>query len=38
MCSPAICPRCRKVTYSGCGSHVTQVLAKVPPEKRCICR
>jgi hypothetical protein len=38
VCSPAICPRCRKVTYSGCGGHVAQVLAKVPPEKRCTCR
>ena len=38
VCSPAICSKCRKVTYSGCGGHVSQVLAKVPPEKRCTCR
>jgi hypothetical protein len=38
MCSPAVCGQCRKVTYSGCGQHVNQVLANVPPENRCTCR
>jgi hypothetical protein len=38
MCSPAVCGRCRKVTYSGCGMHVQQVLANVPPDQRCTCR
>ena len=38
MCSPAICNQCRKVTYSGCGMHVEQVLASVPTENRCTCR
>jgi hypothetical protein len=38
MCSPAICGQCRKVTYSGCGQHVGQVMANVPPENRCNCR
>jgi hypothetical protein len=38
MCSPAICHRCRKTTYSGCGMHVDQVLANVPPQQRCTCR
>ena len=38
MCSPAICPRCRKATYAGCGMHVDQVLAGVPQDKRCTCR
>ncbi len=38
MCSPAVCPRCKKVTWSGCGMHVDQVMASVPPEKRCTCR
>jgi hypothetical protein len=37
MCSPAICPTCRKVTYTGCGMHVDQVLAGVPQERRCEC-
>jgi hypothetical protein len=31
VCSPAICSKCRKVTYSGCGGRVSQVLAKPPP-------
>ena len=30
MCSPAVCHQCRKVTYSGCGMHVAQVMASVP--------
>lgn len=38
MCSPAICPSCRKVTWSGCGRHVDQVMAHVPADKRCTCR
>lgn len=38
MCSPAVCPRCRKVTWNGCGMHVDQVMASVPNEKRCTCR
>jgi hypothetical protein len=38
MCSPAICRTCNKVTYSGCGMHVDQVLANVPVERRCTCR
>lgn len=38
MCSPALCPTCKKVTYVGCGRHVDQVLAEVRPEERCTCR
>ena len=38
MCSPAICSQCRKVTYTGCGMHVEQVLANVPQDQRCTCR
>ena len=34
MCSPAVCPRCRKMTYSGCGMHVEQIFAGVPRERR----
>ena len=33
MCSPAVCGQCRKVTYSGCGQHVAQVMANVPPAR-----
>ncbi len=38
MCSPAICRTCSKITYSGCGMHVEQVLAQFPAENRCDCR
>ncbi len=38
MCSPATCPRCQKVTYSGCGQHVDQVLSRIPVPQRCSCR
>jgi hypothetical protein len=38
MCSPAVCDRCKKVTWTGCGAHVAQVLANVPQDKRCTCR
>jgi hypothetical protein len=38
MCSPAICRSCGKVTYSGCGRHVDQVMASVPEPRQCTCR
>ena len=38
MCSPALCPQCRKVTWTGCGNHVEQALAGFPAERRCECR
>ena len=38
MCMPAVCNRCKKTTYSGCGMHVEEVLASVPPERRYTCR
>ena len=28
MCSPAVCGRCGKITWSGCGQHADQVLAR----------
>ena len=37
MCSPLICDRCKKVTWTGCGDHVDQVLADVPVDRRCTC-
>ncbi len=37
MCSPAICRQCSKVTYTGCGEHVEQVLSMYAPEERCTC-
>ena len=38
MCSPAVCNCCGKITWTGCGGHVDQALASVPPENRCTCR
>lgn len=38
MCSPALCDRCSKITWTGCGQHVDQVFANVPAERRCTCR
>jgi hypothetical protein len=38
MCSPAPCHSCGKVTWSGCGEHVDQVMAQVPEPQRCTCR
>lgn len=38
MCSPAPCRSCGKVTWSGCGMHVDQVMAGVPRERQCSCR
>lgn len=38
MCSPATCPRCQKVTWTGCGMHVDAALASVPNDRRCTCR
>lgn len=37
MCSPAPCRQCGGVTWTGCGSHVDQVMANVPAERRCAC-
>lgn len=38
MCSPAMCSACGRTTWSGCGAHVEQVMAKVPVARRCGCR
>jgi hypothetical protein len=38
MCSPAVCNRCKKITWTGCGQHVDQALAGVPADERCTCR
>jgi hypothetical protein len=38
MCRRANCKRCGKPTYAGCGAHVEQALAGVPPDDRCRCR
>jgi len=33
MCSPVVCPRCKKITWSGCGNHADQIMAAIPEEK-----
>jgi hypothetical protein len=38
MCRRVQCSRCGKPTFAGCGAHVEQVLADVPPRSRCRCR
>jgi len=38
MCRRVSCAACGKPTYAGCGAHVDQVLAGVPPAERCQCR
>lgn len=38
MCSPASCPTCGKATWTGCGMHADQVMARVPVPERCQCR
>ena len=37
MCSRATCRKCGKTTWSGCGSHVKQVMRGVPADKQCTC-
>lgn len=38
MCSPAVCRNCGKVTYTGCGQHVDEVMAGVAASRQCTCR
>lgn len=35
MCRAVKCRTCSKTTWSGCGSHVAQVKAKVPADQWC---
>ena len=37
MCSKATCRKCGKITWSGCGMHVKQVMSGVPAAKQCTC-
>lgn len=37
MCQPAVCAACKKITWSGCGMHLDEVFAEVPPDDRCSC-
>eukprot|EP01039_Chlorochromonas_danica_P005069 gene5069-5568_t len=38
MCRKVTCDKCGKPTWAGCGMHIEQALAGVPPEQRCKCR
>ena len=35
MCRRVTCRRCGKASWSGCGMHVSQVMAGVPRSERC---
>jgi hypothetical protein len=37
MCREVACRRCGLAGWSGCGKHVSSVLAGVPASKRCQC-
>jgi hypothetical protein len=38
MCQRVNCQKCGKPTWTGCGRHIEQALAGVPPQDRCRCR
>lgn len=35
MCYPVPCRVCGKITWDGCGEHIAEVRAQVPPERWC---
>lgn len=35
MCRPVKCRVCGKTTWAGCGKHIAQVKAQVPPSQWC---
>ena len=35
MCRATRCRACGKTTWAGCGAHVAQVRAAVPPDRWC---
>ncbi|MDO4412239.1 hypothetical protein [Cutibacterium sp.] len=35
MCRPVRCDVCGKTTWAGCGEHIAQVKAQVPPAQWC---
>ncbi|MFN8015432.1 MAG: hypothetical protein U0R17_02335 [Acidimicrobiia bacterium] len=37
MCRAIKCKKCGKVTWSGCGQHVDQVMAGVSEDDKCKC-
>lgn len=38
MCRRIECATCGRPSFAGCGAHIEQVLADVPPAQRCQCR
>lgn len=38
MCRRVTCSKCGKQTWSGCGSHIDQVMRGVSEANRCTCR
>ncbi|KAG7700143.1 hypothetical protein KL930_000830 [Ogataea haglerorum] len=38
MCSTAICPLCQRKSWTGCGSHVSEVMSNTNRELWCTCR
>jgi hypothetical protein len=37
MCWKAICKKCKKITWEGCGKHIEQIKKNVPANEWCIC-
>ncbi|KAL2029504.1 hypothetical protein VTO58DRAFT_108696 [Aureobasidium pullulans] len=37
MCMRADCPKCKKVSWWGCGRHIPATMDKVPRDQRCTC-
>lgn len=35
MCRPIRCKSCGKSTWAGCGAHLAQVRAAIPPDQWC---
>jgi hypothetical protein len=35
MCRPVTCEICGKTTWAGCGEHIADVQAQVPPDQWC---
>lgn len=35
MCTEVRCRKCGKVTWSGCGQHVDEVMRGIPKSKQC---
>lgn len=38
MCYKVICQVCYKMTWTGCGQHISIVMAGIPIKDRCVCK